>query len=63
MAAKEKFILCKNVADFLMPKLEIGLEFVYNSFAEHNIFREGSSKPWKRHPCNSITGRQPHESF
>ena len=35
------------MADFKRRQFEIGLEFVLWSFAEHNNFSEGSSKPKK----------------
>ena len=35
------------MADFEHQELEIGLEFVCRSFAEHDNFSEGSSEPNK----------------
>ena len=38
-------------------ELEIGLEFVWWSFAEHNNFSEGSSEPKKGAQVIQVQGR------
>ena len=51
------------MADFECQQLEIGLEFVCWSFAEHNNFSEGSYEPKKYTQVIRVWGRQPHEFF
>ena len=49
------------MADFERQQLEIGLEFVRQSFTERNNFSEGSSEPKKDLQVIRVRGRQPHE--
>ena len=49
------------MTDFERQQLEIGLEFMLWSFAEHNNFSEGSFEPKEDVQVIQVRGRQPHE--
>ena len=60
----DKFILRETkMADFERRQLEIQLEFMRWSSAEHNNFSEASSERKKGTQVIRVWGQQPHEFF